>query len=495
MKLLLDLKENKASGPDNIPSRILKVAAEPVSYCLQLLFTESLRTGIVPSDWKQANITPVLKKGERFKASNYRSVSLTCICSKLMEHVVVSQLMKHFDEHKILVDCQHGFRKMRSCETELLGLTQELHEHLEEKKQVDMTVLDFSKAFDKVPHHRLMMKLWNYGVQGSTHAWIKSFLLGRTQRVVVDGEVSGWLPVKSGVLQGMVLGPVLFLSFINDLPAAVKSKVRLFADDCVMYREVSSDSDCIQLHEDLNRLEEWERKWCMQFNATKCSSIPITRKRNKQLYQYTLHNQPLEQVNSATYLGVELSSDLTWAKHINKTCNKANRNLGFIRRNLPIRNSHAKEIAFKGLVRPILEYCSTVWDPQDIKKYTCNLEMVQRRAARFTLGRFHNLSSSLTEMLQLQWETLVHRRRIARLVMFFKIQHGLVAVPQPLIMTRPPRLRPGYPHHFLRAHNSTDAYKNSFFPLAIAQWNSLPKSIACRGSLPSFQADLSSLSF
>ena len=135
-KLLLDLKENKASGPDNIPSRILKVAAEPVSYCLQLLFTASLRNGIVPSDWKQANITPVFKKGERFKASNYRPVSLTCICSKLMKHVVVSQLMKHFDEHNILVDCQHGFRKMRSCETQLLGLTQELHEHLEEHPEL-----------------------------------------------------------------------------------------------------------------------------------------------------------------------------------------------------------------------------------------------------------------------------------------------------------------------------------------------------------------------
>ena len=156
-KLLLDLKKNKASGPDNNPLRILKVAAEPVSYCLQLLFTASLRTGIIPSDWKQANIMPVFKKGDRFKASNYWPVLLTCICSKLMEHVVVSRLMKHFDEHKILVDCQHGFRKMRSCETQLLGLTQELHEHLEEEKQFDMIVLDFSKAFDKVLHHRLMM--------------------------------------------------------------------------------------------------------------------------------------------------------------------------------------------------------------------------------------------------------------------------------------------------------------------------------------------------
>ena len=173
----------------------------------------------------------------------------------------------------------------------------------------------------------------------------------------------------------------------------------------------------------------------MQFNATKCSSIPITRKGNKELSQYTLHNQPLEQVNSATYLGVELSSDITWAKHINKTCNKANRNLGFIR-SLHIRNSHVKEIAYKGLMRPILEYCSTVWDPHHIKKYIYNLERVQRRAARFTLDRFHNLSSQTEMLQQLQWETLVPRGQIARLIMFFKIQHGLVAVPQlqPLII-------------------------------------------------------------
>ena len=126
LKLLLDLKENKTSGPVKVPSRILKVAAEPISHCLQLLFTASLHTGKVPSDWKQANITPVFKKGERFKASDYRPVSLTCICSKLMEHVVVSQMMKHFDEHGILADCQHGFGKQRSCETQLIGLTQEL---------------------------------------------------------------------------------------------------------------------------------------------------------------------------------------------------------------------------------------------------------------------------------------------------------------------------------------------------------------------------------
>ena len=198
--------------------------------------------------------------------------------------------------------------------------------------------------------------------------------MGRTQRVVVDGEASAWVPVESGVPQGTVLGPQLFLTFINNLPKAVSSRVRLFADDCVLYRKVETNADCHALQEDLRSLEEWERHRCMSFNATKCSSIAITRKQKKVLHQYSLHNQILECVDSATYLGVELSSNLTWANHINKTCHKANRQLAFLQRNLPINRAHVKETAHKGLVRPILEYCSPVWDPY----HTYSVEMVQR---------------------------------------------------------------------------------------------------------------------
>ena len=137
LKLLLELKVNKASGPDLIPAPILKLAASPLSHCLTIIFQASLSTGTVPEDWKQANITPVFKKGERFKATNYRPVSLTCICSKLLEHVVVSQLRDHFDANSILADCQHEFRAQRSCETQLISLTQEVHQRLEDKKQVE----------------------------------------------------------------------------------------------------------------------------------------------------------------------------------------------------------------------------------------------------------------------------------------------------------------------------------------------------------------------
>jgi hypothetical protein len=494
LKQLQNLKENKASGPDLIPPKVLKAAANPISFCLERIFQASLSTGTVPCDWKKANITPVFKKGERFKASNYRPVSLTCICSKLLEHIVVSNVMDHFDQQCILADCQHGFRSKRSCESQLLSLTQEFHQNLEDKEQVDMIVLDFSKAFDKVPHKRLMSKLWNYGIRGPTHSWIESFLERRTQRVVVDGEASDWADVASGVPQGTVLGPILFLAYINDLPKYVKSSTRLFADDCVLYRSVKSNNDCQTLQQDLAQLELWEKKWCMSFNASKCSTITITRKKKTISHEYKIHDQVLEKVDSATYLGVELQSNLTWSNHITKTAMKANRQLAFIRRNIKITNTKLKETAYKGLVRPILEYCAPVWNPHH-QKYIDMLEMVQRRAARFTLGRFHN-RSSVTEMLQeLGWEPLAHRRRVACLVVFYKIRFSLIAVPMPPFVTPPNRPRPGHLHQYKVPYCSTEAYKNSFFPQTIRSWNHLPSSIAYQSSLPLFTTALSSHSF
>ena len=218
----------------------------------------------------------------------------------------------------------------------------------------------------------------------------------------------------------------------------------------------------------------WEDHWCMSFNASKCSSISITRKTNKIVHNYTLHNQVLDRVSCATYLGVELSSNLTWAAHIDKTTAKGNRQVGFLKRNLPINCAKGKETAYKGLVGPIMEYCAPVWDTPHVDKYKHQLEMVQRRAARFTLGRYH-YDSHVSDMLaQLQWETLEHRCWKSRLTLFYKIQLGLVAIPLPEFIVRPERPRPGHPHQFQRIYCRTDAYKYSFFPFAIKQWNAPP---------------------
>ena len=237
-KLLDALDPNKAAGPDEIPARILKLTAEEIAPVLTLIFQRSIDTGEIPVSWLRANITPIFKKGDRTLASNYRPVSLTSICSKLLEHIIHSQIMRHLDHYKVLTDKQHGFRRGHSCESQLILTIQDLANSLDKKSQIDIAIMDFSKAFDVVPHNRLIRKLHGYGIQNSTLSWISNFLQTRSQRVVVSGEKSEWSKVRSGVPQGTVLGPLLFLLYINDLPDNISSSIRLFADDCIMYREV-----------------------------------------------------------------------------------------------------------------------------------------------------------------------------------------------------------------------------------------------------------------
>lgn len=242
-KLLKLLNPNKASGPDELIPRVLQVLHQELAPAVTLLFQKTLNLGQTPVDWKHAFVCPIYKKGARHDPSNYRPVSLTCILCKQMEHIVVSNLMKHLENNKILSECQHGFRSKRSCETQLTGLIQDLTSHMDNRKQLDMIVLDFAKAFDKVSHPRLLHKLHHYGITGKNHKWIEAFLGNRTQAVVLENQYSDKVDVNSGVPQGSVLGPVLFLIFINDIADNIQSKIRLFADDCTIYRSISNKTD------------------------------------------------------------------------------------------------------------------------------------------------------------------------------------------------------------------------------------------------------------
>ena len=232
-RLLHGLNPNKATGPDDIPARILQLTANEIAPALQIIFQKSLDTGKLPLSWSQANIAPIFKKGYRSLASNYRPISLTSICCKILEHIIFTNIMNHFDYHSVLTDRQHGFRSKHSTESQLIITTHELAQSLNNKLQVDMIIMDFSKAFDTVPHNRLLNKLNRYGIRNKTHNWISNFLKYRKQRVVFGGEHSTWTQVIPGVPQGTVLGPLLFLTYINDLPNNIHSSIRLFADDCM----------------------------------------------------------------------------------------------------------------------------------------------------------------------------------------------------------------------------------------------------------------------
>ena len=386
IKLLKGLNPSKALGPDELHPIVLKELAAELGPVFAHLFQQSIDTGEIPKEWSLANICPLFKKSDRSLACNYRPVSLTCVPCKLLEHIVCSNIMAHLDGYKLLSDRQHAFRKRHSCETQLTTVINDWAKILDNRGQVDTFILDFEKAFDTPPHELLKSKLFGYGIGGKTLKWINSFLCFRQQRVVVNGVKSDWAPVLSGVPQGTVLGPLLFSLYINDISSDIESEIRLFADDCVCYREIKDEEDTIKLQRVIDRLGSWARKWSTRFQPVKCNMMQLTRKRIKKIHaSYTLEGTDLENVESIKYLGVTITSDLRWNTHVSNVCTKANRTLGFLRRNLYSCPQEVKEAAYKGLVRPVLDYGSSVWDPPGVVLQE-ELESVQKRAARFVTG-------------------------------------------------------------------------------------------------------------
>jgi hypothetical protein len=366
---------------------------------------------------------------------------------------------------------------------------------LNNHEQVDMAILDFSKAFDKVPHQRLLRKLEYYGISGTTAGWIKNFLSDRSQRVLVDGEASDESPVLSGVPQGTVIGPLLFLIFINDITDGIGSTVRLFADDCLVYRKIKNQRDTQHLQEDLDRLDNWSKEWQMAFNVSKCYIMRVTLARKHIVrHTYTMNNQTLEVTPSNPYLGVEIDSKLCWDQHINITVSKASRMLGFLRRNLRQCPMKIKEKAYQTLVRPKLEYCCPIWSPHQAK-YIQKVESIQRAAARFVLNKPHwkYPTASVTEMVKtLEWQTLETRRKALSLTSLYKIQNQLVDIPAeycpaPKTQQATRRSNEQQMEHY-QCH--VNAFRYSLIPRAVPMWNQLPQEVVGAHDLDTFKARL-----
>jgi hypothetical protein len=229
------------------------------------IFNKSLASGEIPADWRVANVTPTSKKGKRTAHENYRPVSLTSVCYKLLESVMKDKIMGHLKKHKLIKkNTQHGFLPGRNCTTNLLSFFEKITKAVDSGRAFDAIFLDFAKAFDKVPNRRLLKKVWAHGIYGPLLKWIENWLTDRSQRVVLGGEFSEWIAVLSGVPQGSVLGPLLFLIFINDLDLVAK-----FADDTKLGQQIESDADRASLQSALNRLCGWSDQWSMQFNVKK----------------------------------------------------------------------------------------------------------------------------------------------------------------------------------------------------------------------------------
>jgi hypothetical protein len=379
-KLLKEVNPTKSAGPDGIHPRILHELHLELSKPLTLIFNSSLSQRAVPQAWKEANITAIHKKGDKRSASNYRPVSLTSVICKLMEKIIRKKIMQHLSENNILSNRQYGFISGRSTLLQLLKVLDIWTECLDRGSEVDVIFLDFQKAFDKVPHNRLLDKMKYYGFDGPILEWTRAFLKDRRQRVKIHDIKSSWSPVTSGIPQGSVLGPTLFIIYINSLPSTCSSETFLFADDAKLFREILSEDDHRILQADINKMVEWTKSSLLKFNAEKCSTMTITRPRSQtDKRNYHMNGIQLKETDQERDLGVIIDKHLKFEQHIQAKINKANSVMGIISRTYTYLDASTFLLLYKSLVRPQLEYCNQLWNPY-LQKHIISIENVQRRA-------------------------------------------------------------------------------------------------------------------
>lgn len=478
--LLLKINVRKSSGADNIPTAFLQRYSELVSEYLYVLFNASLHQCMLPSDWLTAKVVPVFKSGDKLDPANYRPISLISTCCKIFEHIVASHIIQHLESKNFFVQYQHGFRKNVSTITQLVSVIHDFTSAVDNHLQIDAVFLDLSKAFDRVPHKLLIDKLKEIGLPDRMVYWIEAYLLNRTQFVQCTSVRSNHISVMSGVPQGSVLGPLLFLIFINDIAAGIDDTVtvKLFADDCVVYSVINDISSQMVLNESICKLSDWCDRRKMRINFTKTVCMTITTKRNPLPYVYKIGEQIIQNVSSTKYLGLTISNNLKWDAHIDNICAKAFRKLCFLRRKLRTSSKKAKLEAYRTLIRPVLEYASIVWDPFYAKDIA-RVERIQRLAARFIMHDYRS-SSSVTNMLeQVELEPLHLRRQVARLKFFFLLYSNKIGLcrdtyihPAPLRSTRLNNSKVVRPY-FSRSKR----FQMSYFPRTTEEWNALPECV------------------
>jgi Reverse transcriptase (RNA-dependent DNA polymerase)/Endonuclease-reverse transcriptase len=492
-KKIRNLKPASAPGPDGIGSMLLRELADQVAKPLTVIFNKSLTSSVVPEDWRRANVTPIYKKGTKSDPSNYRPVSLTSICCKLLESVIRDSIVEHMEQNGLIEGSQHGFVKTRSCATNLVEFLDNLTEIMEEGGSADAIFLDFAKAFDKVPKRRLLEKLKSIGIGGHLLVWIEKWLTDRQQRVVLNGETSGWEPVRSGVPQGSVLGPILFLIFIRDIDttAAPGTTIKKFADDTKVARRVDTDGGAMELQQTLDRMSVWAGTWNMEFNIKKCKVMHFGSANVK--HQYLMNGQVLDNTEEERDIGVLVTNDLKPAAQCARAAKTATTVLGQITRAFRYRDKRIFLALYLRYVRPHLEFSSQAWSPWMAKDVQV-LERVQKRAVNMITGL-----TSLTyeeKLKELGIQSLKDRRTEADVVLAYKVVHGKCSVASdcwPKLQNE----RGNNAAHVTRAARDglrlktpfarTDRRKNFYTIRVCEAWNKIPAEIKSSKTIGQFK--------
>lgn len=491
-KKLEALRVDKSPGDDKMHPRILYELRSELSGPLSRLFQVSLDTGELPQDWKSGVITALHKKGSRFDIGNYRPVSLTSVVSKVFESIIRDYVMEHLITNKLISNRQYGFCKGRSTLLQLLHVADRWTSLLEQGGQIDIIYTDLEKAFDKVPHRRLLNKLRAYGIDAKIISWIKAFLTGRKQRVRINGSYSEWKDVLSGVPQGSVLGPLLFIIYINDLPeiCGQLANIYLFADDAKLCRYISDEYDQHQLQQALYSMQDWTDRWLLKLNIKKCKLISLGKKADQHNYCLKQGNLDviLESVSHINDLGIEVDEKLDFGLHIQNKVNKAFRILGVIRRSFRYLNKSAFILIYKSMVRSGLEYNVSVWAPHkesDIEE----LERVQRRATKM-LSLCKNRSYE-ERLRYLALPTLKYRRYRADMIQVYNILNGIYDKElAPHLELSSVRVTRGH-NLKLETHRTKYNLRKYFFTnRAVNIWNSLSQNVVSAATIQTFKQRL-----
>lgn len=456
---------------------MIQICPSEVSFPLSLIFKKCFESGSFPSEWKKANVQPIHKKNSRACKSNYRPISLLPIFSKILEKLIFDKMYTFFTQNELLSKNQSGFRPGDSTINQLLAITTEIYKAFDKYQETRAVFLDISKAFDKVWHEGLCFKLKQNGIDGNLLNMLKDFLSNRKQRVVLNGVESDWENIYAGVPQGSVLGPLLFLVYINDLTDNISANMKLFADDSSLFIKVRNVEDAQSiLMTDLEKITQWANQWKMQFNpdiTKQAIEIVFSSKYNKPNHPLLSFNGiPVARSDSTEHLGMHLDEKLSFKKHISEAIIKAKNGISLLKFLAKYLTRAKLDLAYKMHVRPHLEYGDVIFHERSTDLMNL-LENVQKQAALIVAGCWQG-TNILKLYKELGWESLSERRKFHRLTLYYKILNR--KTPQyllDLVLHSTP--------------NGTNRYKNTFFPYCFTQWQDIDINIKLSPSVEKFK--------
>jgi len=507
IKAIDEMNINAGTSEEDIPARIYKNCKATLSKPIHMIWSKSFDAGKVPPALKTQFIHPLHKGGSKVDPAKYRPIALTSHLSKLFERTIRRRMVDFLESLNILRSNQHGFRKGRSCLTQLLKHFDTILLNLQQGDDTDVIYLDYAKAFDKVDHEILLSKLWNYGIRGKFYAWIKDWLTNRYQTVGIDGHLSFLALVISGVIQGSVLGPILFILYINDLEDCVlDSIIGKFADDTRATRHISIASDTEILQNDLNSIVTWSKENNMQLHEDKFELLSYNTYKTERSSQrsnllkafkelpfhqppeyYTPNNSIVKSKSLVRDLGVQLSSDYTWTPHINIMVDSARRITSWVLSVFSDRSTETMLTLYKSMIRSRLEYCCPLWNPPLIKDIQ-QIESVQRTFTSKIQSCRHLDYHERLKYLGLF--SLQRRRERYIIIHMWKVLNGLS--PNDLNITFGDNSRlgikakiPALPKHC--KDSAKTIYDVSFAVSGPRLWNAIPENVKSNKTMEGFK--------